>query len=239
MMLLRIIVAVIMTAVLSTAAIFLLPIDRSHRSFYGIGRQWARMMLRLFGVKVTVKGLEHLAPGQHYVYVSNHASMFDIPAVMASIPDNINIVLKKELTRVPIWGWALKLGPYIVIDRFNPREASRSLEEAAEKICGGRSAQLYAEGTRTRDGKLQPFKRGAFALAVKSGIPVVPLTINNTFRILKKGSLKINPADIELVVEKPIATQNYSGKEGELKLMTQVHSAIARHYIDQSEQTAP
>jgi 1-acyl-sn-glycerol-3-phosphate acyltransferase len=159
--------------------------------------------------------------------------MFDIPAVIASIPDEIRIVFKKELSHVPIWGWALAVGHYVSIDRFSAKDAMKSLDAAAEKIRSGASVLLFAEGTRTRTGKLQPFKRGAFALASKAGIPVVPLTINNSFRILPKGSIHIRPADISLIVDKPIPTAGLGGKADEMNLMESVRKVISEHYVDQ------
>jgi 1-acyl-sn-glycerol-3-phosphate acyltransferase len=160
--------------------------------------------------------------------------MFDIPAVISFIPDQIRLVVKKELTRIPVWGWAMKYGGYISIDRSNPIAAARSLEAAAEKIRDGTSVLLFAEGTRTRDGKLQPFKRGAFSLAAKAGVPVIPVVINNSFRILPKGSLRVHPQDIELVIGKPISTKDVEGKNKEIALMEQVREIIARDFVEQS-----
>jgi len=110
----------------------------------------------------------------------------------------------------------------------------KSLEEAAERMRTGASVILFAEGTRTRDGKLQPFKRGAFSLAVKAGVPIVPVAINNTFGILPKGSIRVRAADIVMVLEKPISTQDVEGREGEMRLISQVREAIARNYVEQS-----
>lgn len=218
---------------LSTIALLSTPLDRSGRTFHAMSRAWSTLILFLFGIHVITKGKEHVDPSQHYIYISNHASAFDIPAVVNGIPDDIRFVLKKELTRIPLWGWALKYGHYISIDRGRARDAVKSLEEAAERMRNGASVILFAEGTRTRDGKLQPFKRGAFTLAVKAGIPVVPVTINNTFRIMRKGSWQITPSDIELVLSEPVPTLGISGKDGEQQLMEAVRSAIASHYVDQ------
>jgi 1-acyl-sn-glycerol-3-phosphate acyltransferase len=160
--------------------------------------------------------------------------MADIPAVMVALDGNVNIVFKKSLTYIPVWGWALRFGPFIMIDRSNIRDAMQSIERAVQSIRKGHSVILFAEGTRTTDGKLQPFKRGAFSLAVKARVPVVPLTINNTFGIMPKGSLNVKPTDISVVLEKPIYTEGLDGKNGELKLMKQVHKAIEKHYINQS-----
>jgi 1-acyl-sn-glycerol-3-phosphate acyltransferase len=219
---------------LSTLALVSVPLDKSGRFYHSVARTWSRFILWIFGIKVTIRGVEHLDASKHYIYVSNHASMFDIPAVMVGIPDDVRFVLKKELTKVPLWGWALKYGHYITIDRGKARVAMKSLEEAAERMRTGASVILFAEGTRTRDGKLQPFKRGAFSLAVKAGVPIVPVAINNTFGILPKGSIRVRAADIVMVLEKPISTQDVEGREGEMRLISQVREAIARNYVEQS-----
>jgi 1-acyl-sn-glycerol-3-phosphate acyltransferase len=229
----KIALLVVVTLFYSILAIVSVLFDRTGSMYHSIGRTWANLALRIFGVKVHLVGFENLEKGTTYVYVSNHASMFDIPAVIGSIPDEVRIVYKKELAYIPIWGWALAVGHYISIDRFSAKDAMKSLDEAAEKIRQGASVLLFAEGTRTRTGKLLPFKRGAFSLAAKSGIPVVPLTINNSFNILPKGSLRIRPADIFLIVDKPIMTSSVDGKADEMRLMQAVKSAISKHYIDQ------
>lgn len=122
---------------------------------------------------------------------------------------------------------------YIGIDRGRSPEARRSLDEAIEKIRNGASVLMFGEGTRTADGKLQPFKRGAFHLAVRSGVPVVPLTINGSFGIVPKHSLRIRSGTVELVFSPPIATVAMEGKEAELTLMEKVRAAIAAEYRDQ------
>jgi 1-acyl-sn-glycerol-3-phosphate acyltransferase len=227
----KIFILVIAAIPLSIIALLSAPIDRTGKTFHAMARSWSTMILWMFGIKVRTKGEDLLDPSKHYIYVSNHASAFDIPAVVVGIPDDIRFVLKKELTRVPIWGWALKYGHYITIDRGNARNAIKSLDEAAKRMRNGASVILFGEGTRTRDGKLQSMKRGAFSLAVKAGIPIVPVTINNTFKILPRGSLRVHPADIEIVFERPIAIEGIEGRDGEERLMLQVQSAIARNYV--------
>lgn len=214
----------------SIVALLSIPVDRSGKTFHGCARVWSKFILWIFGVKVHVRGLDRLEPG-HVIYASNHASWFDIPAFVSGIPDDIRIMLKRELTYVPIWGWALKWGPYIAVDRSSPKDAMRGLEKAAEQIATGASVLLFVEGTRTRDGKLQQFKRGAFVLAMKAGVSIVPVTINHSFSILPKGSLKVRPTDIEIVLEDPIDPGNFTGKEGERELMNEVRNRIERHFI--------
>lgn len=202
------------------------------RVFHALARAWARTTLWICGVRVVVRGLEKLAQGRGYVYVSNHASMFDIPVILASIPDQIRIMYKRELHRIPVFGWGLRFGSYIPIDRGSGPGAVRSLERAAARIRGGASVLLYAEGTRTEDGRLQPFKRGAFHLAVKAGVPVVPLTVNGSYGILPKRSTAVRPGTVELVLEHPIPIRG-EGKEEERRLMEEVRAAIGKHYRSQ------
>ncbi|MBI3004901.1 MAG: 1-acyl-sn-glycerol-3-phosphate acyltransferase [Ignavibacteriales bacterium] len=211
-----------------------IPFQKNGEITHKMARRWSKFILRLYGIRVHMKGAENIQPERNYVYASNHASMFDIPTVIATIPDQIRLVLKKELTRIPFWGWALKYGGYISIDRSNPHAAQKSLEAAAEKIRQGTSVLLFAEGTRTKDGKLQPFKRGAFALAAQSGIPILPVTINNSFRILPKGSLTIRPQDIELIIDKEIPTQGIDGKDAELELMRRVRAVVEKNFVEQA-----
>lgn len=215
-------------------AILLIPFNSGGRTFHWLARTYSKTVLWVSGVKVKSVGTENIGKNQSYIYVSNHASGFDIPAVIAGIPDQIRIVYKKELEKIPFFGWGLKYGKtYIAIDRQKGTEAARSLEEAAEKIRTGASVLLFAEGTRTLDGKLQPFKRGAFNLAVKAGVPVIPLTINGSYKILPKKKYRLVPGRITLILDKPIVVNKSGGKEEELKLMSEVHKIISKHYIDQ------
>ena len=231
---LRFLVAVAISIASAILELLLIWVDRRRgRLFHAIARMWAHAVLFVAGVKVTVRGLENIDPDRNYVYVSNHASMVDIPSIIAGIPDQIRIVYKRELHVIPFFGWGLKYGAYIGIDRGRGAEAMKSIDAAISRIRNGASVLLYAEGTRTLDGRLQPFKRGAFNIAVKAGIPVVPLTVNGSFGILRKHSISIVPGHVELVLETPIPVPAGNGKDAEMLLMDQVHAAIARHYIDQ------
>jgi len=232
--LLKALVLVPVTVFFSFTAIASLPLDRTGGWYNSVVRTWSRSVLWIFGVRIHTQGLENLQPGVRYVYVANHASLFDIPAILVGVPDEIRIIWKRELAKIPVWGWALKYGPYISIDRGNAKEAMGSIDRAAERIRGGASVLVFAEGTRTLDGKLQPFKRGAFALAARSGVPIVPVAVNNSFQILPKGSWRIRPADIEIVLDKPIETVGVSGKEAEMKLMERVHAVLEKNVEEQS-----
>jgi 1-acyl-sn-glycerol-3-phosphate acyltransferase len=232
--LLKLILQAPVTLFFSVWALLTIPFDRTGRYFRMSPWWWSKFIFWFFRMKLSVSGFEYLDPQKPYVFVSNHASMFDIPTVIRALKGNVNIVFKKSLTYVPIWGWALRYGHFIMIDRSNSREAMASIDRAAVSIRNGSSVILFPEGTRTMDGKLQPFKRGAFSLAVKAGVPIVPLIINGTFKIMPKGSLEIKSANISVIVEQPISTEGISGRDGEMKLMEQVHRLIEKKYIDQS-----
>lgn len=223
---------IVVTVLFAALAILLLPFNRRGRAFHWCARAWAHLVLKITAIHVRTKGLEFLQADESYIYAANHASYFDIPALVAMLPGQIRIVFKKELTWLPIFGWAMKLGGYISIDRRDTREAIESLERAAQEIRAGSSVLLFPEGTRTRDGKMQPFKRGAFALAVKSRVPIVPVTVNGSFSILPKKGLRINTGNIEVIAHLPVATNGCIGKEGEMQLMEHVRSVIASDYIE-------
>ena len=231
MTILKAIPVALATVLFSVIALASIPLDRSGKTYHWSARTWARFILWIFHIRITLRGEERLDPERHYIYVSNHASGFDIPVVLAGLNDQVRIVLKKELTRIPIWGWALKWGYYIPIDRSNPKTALQSLDEAASRMRQGASVLLFAEGTRTRDGKLQPFKRGAFSLAVKSGVPVVPLTINHSYTIQPKGSFRVNGGSITLILSEPILTSGPDGITDDRRLMELVANVIEKHYV--------
>jgi len=218
----------------SLLAIVSIPLDGSGRSYHACARQWSRFILWIFGIRVHVKGLENIGDG-HVIYAANHASWFDIPATIVGVPDNIRIMFKRELTYVPVWGWALSWGPYIAVDRSSPKDAMRGMEKAAGQIRNGASVLLFVEGTRTRDGKLQAFKRGAFVLALKAGVPIIPVTINHSYKILPKGSLKVQATDIEIILEKPVETRAFEGSNGGKALMNEVRSKIEKHFVEPKE----
>ena len=228
---LKLVFALLFSLFVGALELVVIPFDRTGNVFHAVARFHARVVLAVCSIRVNVEGLDRVNFSRSYIYVASHASFFDIPAVIYGIPGQIRIVYKKELEIIPIWGWALKLGKtYIGIDRKKGVDAIQSLEEAANKIRQGTSVLLFAEGTRTSDGKLQPFKRGPFNLAVRAGIPVVPLSINGSYRILPRNSWRIKPGTITLVLGTPIEPPAANGKESELKLRDEVYAVIRQHY---------
>ena len=177
---------VLVTILSSLISIPAALLDRSGRSYLWVARAWAKAFLWLYNIQVRVEGLEKVDPNDHYVFVSNHASYTDVPIVIAAIPAQIRLILKKELTRIPIWGWALLTSPFLIVDRSNASKARETLAKAAETIKAGASVLLFPEGTRTHDGKLQEFKRGAFKLAFDSQTTILPIALDGTFEALPR-----------------------------------------------------
>ncbi len=161
---------------------------------------WGRTCLRLAGLKFTVSGTEHLPHHEPAIYVCNHQSNFDILLLYAGLPIQFRWMAKKELFRIPLFGAAMKCAGYIPIDRSNRREAMRSLTAAAQRIKDGASVVIFPEGTRTTDGKLQPFKKGALLIATKAGVPVVPMAISGSYQAQPKGQFRISPAHLKLTI---------------------------------------
>lgn len=226
---LRLLVISLTCVPFSIAAILSLPFDRSGRTYFWCGRTWTNFSLFLCRVTINIQWNDKIDPYGNYILVCNHASMFDIPVMMNIFP-HIRIMFKKELSYVPFWGWALRWGHHIMVDRKKGTEAMKSLERAANDVRTGGQVLLFAEGTRSRDGKMLPFKRGAFAMAGKSGVPLVPVTILGSYKILPKGSFDIRPSQITVVIDPPIDTTSVKSRGDEVALMERVRTIISGHY---------
>ena len=144
------------------------------------------------------------------VYVANHQSQFDIPALVLAMPAEFRMVAKRELLHIPIFGWALWLAGFVFIDRTDRDRAIERLEKTVRILRKGISVVVFAEGTRSRDGRLLPFKKGGFILALKAGLPIVPVSIRGGREILPKGSLRVRPGAIDVVFGAPIPTTSYT-----------------------------
>jgi 1-acyl-sn-glycerol-3-phosphate acyltransferase len=190
-----------------------------------VGRLWARSILFLTRVKVSVKGLEHIDPRVPYLYMANHQSMFDILSLLAYLPVQFRWLAKKELFHIPVFGYSMARAGYISIDRSDRRSAHKSLLEAARKIAGGVSVVIFPEGSRSTDGRIRPFKAGGFHLAIRSGRPIVPVVISGAREVMPKGRLRIRPGHICVSVNPPIDTTSYKDK-AKKELMERVHSIM-------------
>ena len=194
---------------------------------YQLVRCWCWVLNLLGGVRYTVRGVENLPGKGSYVIVSNHCSHYDGPTLILALPHDFYFVIKRELTRVPLWGQAVvKLG-YIAIDRGHSEKAKEQMTAAAQIVRAGRRVMVFAEGTRSCQETMLPFKKGAFHLAIDAGVPILPVAINNSRSILPKGALLPKPGTIECVIGAPISTENLSKEDVPILLEQTRQSIIA------------
>lgn len=202
-------------------------LDPSGRMLHRIARWWGQTLLYFGRITVRVEGLEHLVPGQTYVFAANHRSNFDIYLLLAVLPENFAFVAKKSLFKIPIFGQAIDRMGCVPVDRENIQQAIRSLNQAAAKVSQGNSIAIFPEGTRATSPMLIPFKKGVFIMAQRSGQPVVPVSINGTRFIQPRGTIRVQPGPVKIVISPPIFPKNYRRKE---ELMAAVHRSMAAGY---------
>jgi 1-acyl-sn-glycerol-3-phosphate acyltransferase len=213
----------IYTFILSILALISIIVDRTFITYHYLSKIFSGGILFISGVKVKIFGFDNIDKNATYVFVSNHASQFDITVLQWGVPNRLAMIFKKELSRIPFFGWQLKFGPYIMVDRKSPESGMKSIEEAKELMKNkGISVLVFPEGTRSKTGELLPFKRGAFHLAAKVGYPIVPVTIIDSDKIMPKGSFKLKRGTIKLIFDNPINTDNIKSKVDELALMDNI-----------------
>ena len=198
------------TVILGTLAIILCLLVPGGSAFVPVSRLWSWLVLRACGVTTTATYHVELDASHPCVYVANHQSQLDIPALALAMPAGFRMVAKRELLYIPIFGWALWLAGFVFIDRADREGAIDQLTRAAEKVRRGTSIVVFAEGTRSPDGRLLPFKKGGFILAMQAGVPIVPVSIRGGHDVLPKGSLHLRRGTIEVVFGAPIQTSAYS-----------------------------
>ena len=162
---------------------------------------------------MTVTGAEKIRPDRNYVYMANHASLIDTPALFACLPYQFRIMAKKELFYIPFMGWHLWRAGNFPIDRSEPRRTAQSLKKVIEGVKAGKSLAVFPEGTRSPDGRLQEFKAGAFKIAMRAGVPIVPVTIRGTHKLLPKHSLAPRPGRIEVLISDSIDTTQFTERQ--------------------------
>jgi len=170
---------------------------------------WSRLCCAIVPLKVTIKGKKNYNKNKSYVIVANHQSMADIPVIHGHLGLNIKWIMKKELGEIPIFGSACRQLGCIIVDRADHDAALKSIEDAKKKLSQKASVLFFAEGTRSRDGKVMPFKKGAFRFACETELPILPVTVKNSFDILPSDSLDLIPGTIELIVHPPVHFLNH------------------------------
>lgn len=201
------------------------------RAMMRLGRVWIEWILATFRVRVEASGLENVPTHAPIVLMSNHQSLVDIAAIITTLPrtQRWRFVAKRELTRIPIFGWILVLSGHVIIDRGNRERAVASLRRAAEIIRAGTTVIVFPEGTRSPRGNLRNFKSGPFHLAVEAQVPIVPVTVSGSQRITPKGELRVHPGVVKISYGKPIPTRGVV-LDDRKQLAQRVRDAIASGY---------
>lgn len=217
--------AAIFATLVMAPPLLLLSLVDSGQSAYYLTRFWVWIVSKAMGLTFSVQGTEKVVPGTSYIVTPNHQSNVDILGLLKMLPFRYRWVLKKELLKIPLFGWSLARSGAISLDRSNPRQAVEQLRAATGKLSNGWSVLIYPEGTRTRDGNLGPFKKGAFMMAVQTGIPILPVTSNGAFKIMPKKSLHFRPGHIAVTIGDPIMTEGLT-EEDVPDLMERTRKAI-------------
>jgi 1-acyl-sn-glycerol-3-phosphate acyltransferase len=226
---------VFITAVLGTVATITALFSRTGNVPHLVARAWARSIMIVGGIQVTVYGIENIPKGGPCIFMANHASQADIPALLAFLKVQFRWLAKAELFKIPILGRGMQGCGYISIDRSDRKSAFESLKKAAGTIRNGVSVMIFPEGTRSEDGRIREFKKGGFILALDAGVPIVPVVIHGTADILPKGSLRIHSLPVMLEIMEPIDVSAYSRKSKD-DLIVRVRTVIEEHYYGQRMQ---
>jgi 1-acyl-sn-glycerol-3-phosphate acyltransferase len=225
------------TVVMATLSLLLWPFDRRGTLQHWCARWWCRLVAYSIFARIRVHGVENLRSDEPYVYMANHSSLIDTPALFGYLPYQFKIMAKKELFYVPFMGWHLWTSGNFPVDRSDGRKTARSLRRVIEGVKGGKSLAVFPEGTRTPDGHLQDFKPGAFKIALRAGVPIVPVSIRGTFKLLPKTTLAPRPGRVDVIIGEPIATRDYSEKQM-AELMARVRAAIQENLESPRVETA-
>ncbi|HUF78097.1 MAG TPA: lysophospholipid acyltransferase family protein, partial [Thermoanaerobaculia bacterium] len=177
---------------------------RGANGVFLVAKLWAWGLLAASGVRVACRFEAPLPSGQSYVFLANHQSMFDIPLVLGTVPVQLRFAAKRSLFRIPVFGWAIRAGGFIPVDRGDRAKARATFAAAESRLRGGVSVILFPEGTRSLDGRIHAFERGGFLLALKTGLPIVPVGIRGTLGVQRRGRFGMTPGRVEVDYGEPI-----------------------------------
>ena len=216
------------TIVLGAVSIASSLFDRRGYTAHTCARLWSSLILKTTGVRVSVEGLDRVRLGTTYIFVSNHQSIYDIPVLFASLPFQLRIIAKESLARFPVLGWHLRRGGHLFVDRQHP-DREGILKRWRALVSEGLSLIIFAEGTRSWDGRVARFKAGSFLLAMEAGLPVVPVAVIGTRAVMPKGRLRTEPGDVTLVVHDAIQPRALAAPtiQDAKALADQVHAIVA------------
>jgi 1-acyl-sn-glycerol-3-phosphate acyltransferase len=213
------------TVTMGYLRVVLTIVDPSGDLSHIASRLWGRWVLAVSGVRVRVRGEEHILRNQPQIFFANHMSYFDIFCLLAHLPAQFRWLAKVELFRIPVFGKVMSYGGYIPIDRSNPRKAYQSMAAAADLIRAGASIVIFPEGTRSGDGRLQAFKSGGAVLAIRAQVPVLPVAILGTRAIMPRDSLRVAKGSVEIRIGTPIPTEGLRSRDRDA-LLCQAREAL-------------
>ena len=204
-------------------------------TMYRWGMGSMRLGVRAAGIRVRVMGLEHV-PAQPSIFMSNHVSNLDPPILLPSIPGMTSVMLKQSLMKIPLLGTAMRMGKFVPVSRGRSREeARRSVAIAADALRSGLHITIFPEGTRSGDGRLLPFRKGAFFLAAETGAPIVPVVLHGTARMMPRDSLKIRPGRATVEFLRPLRTEEYPNREALMNAVRAVMQEAISGFQSESE----
>ena len=210
------------------AALILFPwtlISGNASALYSVSIWIVRMAFRLARIRVEVTGREYLPAGTACIFMSNHVSNLDPPVLLPNLPGRTSAFLKRSLMKIPVLGYGFKLGEFVPVDRDgNIKSAKESVAEARRVMEKGIHITTFVEGTRSRDGRMLPFKKGPFYLAMESGAPCVPVSIYGTESMMSKGSMRVRPGTAHIVFHAPLDPKDFATRE---EMMEAMRSSIA------------
>ena len=220
-------IIILATIIMGSISLLTSLFDSDGRIQHQISRVWSRMLLMVSGVKMQVVGLENIDPHSTYVFVANHRSFMDIPVLLAYLPLQFRFLAKKGLFLIPFLGTHLRRAGHLAVVKDNPRASLKSMTDAARILRQpGMSVMLFPEGGRSKDGELQNFIEGAAYIAVKAGVPVIPIAMTGTREVLPMGSLQIMSGIVELRIGEPIPTAKLTMKDRN-NLTQEMHDRVA------------
>ncbi|MGH9523257.1 MAG: lysophospholipid acyltransferase family protein [Terriglobales bacterium] len=226
------------TVILGSLSLLSSLFDRDGRVQHGFARLWSWLILHTIGSPARVEGLDKIDLSRPHVYVCNHISALDIPVLYTSLPIQFRILAKKELFRYPFMGWHLRRSGQIPVERESALASMRSLSAAAESVRAGTPVVVFPEGGRSATGQVKPFMSGAFYVAIRAGVDVVPMAIVGTYEVLPMNSFHIRPGKIELIVGEPIATSEYGKRDAEA-VAARAQKAVEDLYYSRSRVADP
>ena len=203
------------TIIFSISVLAIAAVRSTSRIIDPLIRLWANILVKAAGIDLHSEGTELVDRRQRYILIANHCSYFDIPCLLVAIPQPIRFMAKVSLFKIPIFGWALGRAGFIPIDRKNRRTAVKSFEMAVDRIRKGNTIVVFPEEGRSRTREMRPFQRGGFLLAIRSGLPILPVAIDGTYDVMRAGATRVRPGRVTLRVGNVIPTEGRTVRQKE------------------------